>query len=70
MLTAFYIFVAVCAVFVILSLQVVRAHEKKIRQMQEKIEAAKAAGETLYVKPEEEFFTSPIYKAMEVIAHM
>lgn len=70
MLTAFYIFVAVCAVFVILSLQVVRAHEKKVRQIQEEIEAAKAAGENLYVKSEEEFFTSPIYKAMEVIAHM
>lgn len=70
MLTAFYIFVAVCVVFVILSLQVVRAHEKKVREKQAVIEAARTAGESPYVKPEEEFFTSPIYKAMEVIAHM
>lgn len=70
MLTAFYIIVAVCVVFVVASLQAVRAHEKKMAQKRE--EAAKylaETGEELFVE-EEEFFQSPIYKAMEVIAHM
>ncbi len=66
LLTLFYIFVAVCACFVILSLQIVRAHERKLARKTE----AKALGEAVEDIPEEEFFTSPIYKAMEVIAHM
>ncbi len=71
MLNAFYIFVAVCTVFVIISLQVVRAHEKKMAAVAMAISAAEQAGtEAPVVLPEEEFFTSPIYKAMEFIAHM
>lgn len=69
MLTAFYIFVAVCAVFVILSLQVVRAHEKKTARLREEADRAAQSGEAPEIR-EEEFFRSPIYKAMEVIAHM
>lgn len=70
MLTAFYLLVAVCALFVILSLQVVRAHEKTV--MARKEEARKVFEETgeMPLIAEEEFFASPIYKAMEVIAHM
>lgn len=70
MLTAFYIFVAICVVFVVASLQVVRAHEKTMAQKRE--EASRMAGETGEEPfiPEEEFFTSPIYKAMAAIAHL
>ena len=67
MLTAFYIFVAVATCFVILSLAVVRAHEKKLAK---KAERAPAESDGLPVKQEDEFFTSPIYLAMEFIAHM
>lgn len=67
MLTAFYIFVAAAACFVILSLAVVRAHEKKLA---EKTEPAPEETEGLPVKQEDEFFTSPLYIAMEFIAHM
>lgn len=71
MLTAFYILVAVCTVFVVISLQVVRAHEKKRAAIQEAVAAAEQAEtEAPAVLPEEEFFTSPIYKAMEFIAHL
>ena len=70
MLTAFYIIVAICVVFVVLSLQVVRAHERKTAQ--ERVEAQRIAeetGEEPFI-PEEEFFSSPIYRTMEVIAHL
>lgn len=67
MLTAFYIFVAAAACFVILSLAVVRAHEKKCAG---KTEAVTEEPDGLPVKQEEEFFTSPLYIAMEYIAHM
>lgn len=67
MLTAFYIFVAVATCFVILSLQVVRAHEKKLAA---KKDAEKPEGDLPPEAPEEEFFSSPLYKAMEFIAHM
>jgi len=70
MLTAFYIIVAICTIFVIVSLQVVRAHEKKMAEKREA--AAKTFSETgeMPFVSEEEFFSSPIYKAMEVIAHL
>ena len=70
MLIAFYIFVAVCVVFVVTSLQAVKAHEKK---MAEKEAEAKRIAEETGEEPaviEEEFFQSPIYKAMSVIAHL
>lgn len=71
MLSAFYIFVAVCTVFVIISLQVVRAHEKKMAAIAAAVsEAEQAETEAPAVLPEDEFFASPIYKAMEFIAHM
>ena len=66
MLTAFYILVAVCAAFVILSLQVVRAHERKRARREAEAPAERQEPE----EQEEEFFRSPIYRAMEVIAHM
>ena len=70
MLTAFYIFVAICVVFVAASLQAVRGHEKRMaRKREEAARIAAETGEEPFV-PEEEFFTSPIYKAMEVIAHL
>jgi len=70
MLTAFYIFVAVCVVFVIVSLWSVRAHEKRTAlKREEAARIAEETGEAPFI-PEEEFFTSPIYKAMEVIAHL
>ena len=65
MLTVFYIVVAVLTLFVILSLAVVRAHEKKRAETAERI-----ASETPLPAQEEEFFSSPIYQAMEFIAHM
>ena len=67
MLTAFYIFVAVAACFVILSLAVVRAHEKKLA---ERSTQTHAEPDGLPEAQEEEFFTSPLYIAMEFIAHM
>jgi len=67
MLTAFYIFVAAAACFVILSLAVVRAHEKKLA---EKTDPVMEEPEGLPVEQEEEFFASPLYIAMEYIAHM
>ena len=67
MLTAFYIFVAAAACFVILSLAVVRAHEKKLAK---KKETAAEEAESLPVAQEDEFFTSPLYIAMDYIAHM
>ena len=67
MLTAFYIIVAVCVVFVVLSLQVVKAHEKK---MAKKAEEKRDEASDMPVAQEDEFFDSPIYKAMEVIAHL
>lgn len=70
MLIAFYIFVAVCVVFVVVSLQVVKAHEKR---MAEKQAAAQKRAEETGEEPvvyEEEFFSSPIYRAMSVIAHL
>ena len=67
MLTAFYILVAVCVAFVVLSLQVVRAHEKKLA---EKADEPPAGDSELPAAQEEEFFSSPIYKVMEVIAHL
>ena len=67
MLTAFYVLVAVCTVFVILSLNVVRAHEKKLA---EKEKNAPPENSDLPQAQEEEFFTSPIYKAMDFIAKM
>ncbi len=67
MLTAFYIFVAVAACFVILSLAVVRAHEKKAASKEE-LPALESDG--LPKAQEDEFFTSPLYRAMEIIAHM
>ena len=65
MLTAFYIICAVLTAFVVLSLAIVRAHEKKAA---ERAEAAAASGREPL--PEEEFFSSPIYKVMEVVAHL
>ncbi len=62
MLTAFYIFVAAMTAFVILSLAIVRNHEKAASRRAEEPEEKRL--------PEEEFFDSPIYKAMEFIAHM
>ena len=67
MLTAFYLLVAVAACFVILSLTVVRAHEKKLEK-KEKTHDLLSDG--LPEAQEDEFFTSPIYLAMEYIAHM
>ncbi len=64
MLTFFYILVAVCTVFVILSLAVVRAHEKRVK------ERAEQESDSPLPVQEDEFFTSPIYKAMDFIAHM
>lgn len=64
MLTAFYVVVAVCALFVILSLAVVRSHEKH------REERAAAPEDTPLPAQEEEFFSSPIYKAMEAVAHL
>lgn len=70
MLTAFYIFVAVCTLFVIASLQIVRKHEKTMAQKREQArKIAEETGEMPFVA-EEEFFSSPIYKAMEVVAHL
>ena len=70
MLTVFYLFVALCVVFVVLSLNIVRAHEKNMAALRE--EARKTFEETgeMPFIPEEEFYASPIYKAMEVIAHL
>ena len=67
MLTVFYIFVAVAACFVILSLAVVRAHEKKLAR---KEETREEVPDGLPEAQEDEFFTSPLYIAMEFIAHM
>ena len=70
MLTAFYIIVAICVLFVIGSLWAVRAHEKKMAILREEAEKKAAeTGEEPFV-PEEEFFSSPIYKAMEAVAHL
>lgn len=70
MLTAFYILVAVCVVFVIASLRVVRAHEKNMAAKREEARRiAEETGEEPFVA-EEEFFTSPIYKVMEAVAHL
>ena len=65
LLTLFYIFVAAAACFVILSLAVVRAHEKRVAAKEET-----APEDGLPQAQEEEFFSSPIYKAMDFIAHM
>ncbi len=71
MLTAFYIIVAICVVYVVLSLQVVRAHEKKMAALREEAEKMAAeTGEEPFLPQEEDFFFSPIYKSMEVIAHL
>ena len=71
MLYAFYIFVAVCVAFVVLSLLVVQAHEKNMARRREEAEAlAEATGEEPLPVREEEFFDSPIYKAMEAVAHL
>ena len=70
MLTAFYIIVAICVVFVVASLKVVAAHEKKMEAKRaEARRIAEETGEEPFVA-EEEFFESPIYKAMEAIAHL
>ena len=65
MLTAFYILVAICVVFVVVSLKVVQAHEKKVAQR-----AEQPVESDMPVEQDDEFFTSPIYKAMEAIAHL
>ena len=62
MLKAFYIFVAVAACFVILSLAVVRAHERKLAK---KEESAPAEADGLPQKQEDEFFTSPLFDYIE-----
>lgn len=67
MLTAFYVIVAVAACFVILSLAIVRAHEKKAAEKAEKL---KDLPPDMPREQDDEFFESPIYKAMEFIAHM
>ena len=67
MLTAFYILVAAAACFVILSLAVVRSHEKKLEQ---KKENSIPEVDGLPEAQEDEFFASPIYAVMEYIAHM
>ena len=70
MLTAFYIIVAVCVVFVVASLQIVRAHEKKMAAKREEARRiAEETGQEPFVE-EEEFFSSPIYRAMEAVAHL
>ena len=51
----------------ILSLTVVRAHEKKAA---EKAAQTPAESEGLPEAQEDEFFTSPLYIAMDFIAHM
>lgn len=66
MLTAFYVIVAVCAAFVCLSLAVVRAHERHVKEKAESTEQR----DTPLEAQEEEFFSSPIYKAMEAVAHL
>ena len=67
MLTAFYIFVAAAACFVILSLAVVRGHEKKLAN---KADTPSPAAEGLPEAQEDEFFSSPLYRVMDFIAHM
>ena len=64
MLTVFYILVAIVTLFIILSLQVVRAHDRKLDRREEQRE------ETPLPVQEDEFFESPIYKVMEVIARL
>ncbi len=65
-LNIFYILVAICVCFVVLSLAVVRAHERKLAEKAERTPASDGLPE----EQEDEFFTSPIYKAMSFIAHM
>ena len=67
MLYVFYAVVAIAAVFVIVSLQVVKAHEKKVAAREASVEAADPA---MPVEQDDDFFYSPLYKAMEFVAHM